>query len=295
MNNNRETRRFLCPVCGKNKLEVTHAPHRDGGGMTVLVHCWCGAGQKELAAASGIKPYRLLCWPPPEELGRPVGQFRGTRVKAGPPSAAAVAGWHSRLMSTPEALRYLTEERGLTLETVETYELGYSGDRRAIVIPIRDAAGQLHSAKFRSLDPDAPNGKKKRGLARPAALYPVRVLTGQAWPDFVVLCEGEFDALLSNQNGIPAVTSTSGTGGWQTHPEWAQLFAGWEVAVIYDAGSEPQAAMRAAALCQAGAEAWAVALHLGEGEDISDWFVMHQRTAAELRQLIHRSQSRLTR
>jgi DNA primase len=188
-----------------------------------------------------------------------------------------------------DAFEYLTEERGLTRRTIEKYELGFDRTRRSIAIPIRDAQGESHSAKFRSIDPDAPGGKGKRGMARPASLYPLQILTGHAWPDFVVLCEGELDALLLNQSGIPAVTSTAGTSGWQAHPEWAELFAGWEVAVIYDAGSERLAAKRAAYLCEAGAEAWAVALPLERKEDITNWFMTHQKSAAELRQLIQRS------
>src|SRR5262245_57973610 len=72
----RESRRFPCPICGHDTLEFTHAPHRDGGGWTVLVHCWnCNAGLDEIAAENGIPRYALLKWPPPVELGQPTSSY----------------------------------------------------------------------------------------------------------------------------------------------------------------------------------------------------------------------------
>ena len=61
----------------------------------------------------------------------------------------------------------------------------------------------------------------------------------QLYPDVpraraVVLCEGEFDALLTHQRGLPAATSTAGTS-WD--PAWTGLLAGRRVAVVYDAGA----------------------------------------------------------
>ena len=102
----------------------------------------------------------------------------------------------------------------------------------------------------------------------------------------LLVCEGEFDALLLRQHGFPAVTSTAGTS-WS--PEWNRHVRGRQVAVVYDAGafSLEIAERRAREFVAAGAcEAWAVELGLEKGEDATDWFVNYGRSADDLRRLI---------
>jgi hypothetical protein len=114
-------------------------------------------------------------------------------------------------------------------------------------------------------------------------LYPLSVLGAD--PATLVLCEGELDALLLNQHGIRAVTSTAGTT-WK--PDWDRHVVRRRVAVLYDAGarSYERAERRALALVAAGArEAWPVDLTLAgfaKGEDVGDWFVKYRWDAAAL-------------
>jgi hypothetical protein len=72
--------------------------------------------------------------------------------------------------------------------------------------------------------------------------------------------------------------------------EWAPLFRGRRVPVIYDAGDARDAAYTAAGkLRAAGADAWVVDLAsagLKKGEDITDWFVTYGRNKADLIDLI---------
>jgi hypothetical protein len=251
----------------------------------VLIHCLaCGGGLDEVSETTGIPRWRLLKSPPPKELGPPVSDVFGRqRGRVEPPSEGTVAGWHSALMSNTGALRYLRTRRGLSKDTIERYQLGYSGDRDAVVVPIREANGDLHSAYFRSLNPLATRGK--RNLARPAALFPLAIFADS--PQFVVLCEGEFDALLLNQHGVPAITSTSGTGGWEAHADWGELFVGLHVAVLYDVGSFELAKQRAHYLKKRGArDAWAVSLPLATGEDVTNWFVDYVYPVGELKAVI---------
>jgi hypothetical protein len=75
--------------------------------------------------------------------------------------------------------------------------------------------------------------------------------------------------------------------------EWARLFRGRRVPVVYDAVDARDAANGTAAkLCAAGADAWVVDLAsagLKNGEDITDWFVTYGRNKADLIDLILRS------
>lgn len=283
-----ETRRYTCPACGRKALLVTRAPHRDGTGLTTKINCrGCGAGLNDVSAASDIPRYKLLRWPPPEELGPQAGTDAVVpRIAV---SEGTVGGCVSALWSQKHehALAYLCDRRGLTVDTILDYELGYDVTGDAITLPVRDADNTLLGIKRRLLDPPSPRDKA-RNSPKLAALYPLAVFEED--PPAVVLCEGEFDALLLNQHGVPAVTPTTGTQGWDKHPEWAQWFVGRHVAVIYDAGSDELAAERATRLRRDGARrAWPVDLMLAglkPDEDVTDWFVTYRRTADGLRDVV---------
>jgi hypothetical protein len=126
--------------------------------------------------------------------------------------------------------------------------------------------------------------RKTRALSGPSWLYPLWALAVD--PRLIIVCEGEFDALLLNQHGLAALTSTAGTN-WR--PEWNHWLQGRRVAVLYDAGSIELARRRAAEFRSGGArEAWAVEWprYFAEGEDVGDWFVKYGGSAEELWELI---------
>ena len=284
-----------CPVCGKSdKLDVT----RIGGRWKV--GCWvcCPPDAtpddareylRDLADAVGCRPFELLS-DPLAHLGGQLDQHRPSRAPrvSRELSEAHVAGWASRLRTTPHALAWL-HGRGLTDETIRIYELGYDGDADAITIPVRDEHGEFVNVRRRYLAPDSH--PKMMGLpGRGSQLYPLRILDDD--PAALLVCEGETDALLLNQPGIAAVTSTAGTS-WK--PEWDRFVAGRSVAVMYDAGarSYERAERRALALEDAGAkEAWPVDLSLvgfADGEDVGDWFVTYGWEASALKAFLNES------
>jgi hypothetical protein len=260
-----ETLRFWCPECGVRALDFTHKPHRDGG-WTVLIHCFgCRGGLHDIHAATGIAKWRLLTWPPPDELG-PSEWWVGRREGPGdsPPSEASVAGWRSALVSTPDAMRYLTQRRRLTLETIDRYELGYDRGQDAITFPVRDANGELVNLKRRSLDPAAD--PKTKGLARPACWYPDVPQSGA-----VLLVAGEIDALTGRQLELPAVTTTCGELPEHLAPE----LAGRAVYVMYDVGEDLAAERTARRLRALGSRAVVVRLSrlgLTHKSDLNDLY-----------------------
>jgi hypothetical protein len=282
--------RYACPVCD-GTLYVNWRVGRWTRRPEPFYYCFSCANHYGNATynaelrARGVWPNRLKRGDF-SQLGRPLGRASRNGLVEPPPTEAAVDGWRAALLASPDALRYLLGERGLTVETVEQYELGYEHDRHAVTIPIRDEGGALVNLKRRRLDPAAR--PKIVGLARPAVVYPLGVLADE--PEAVVLCEGELDCLLLNQHGIPALTGTAGTT-WKG--EWAVYLVGRRVAVMYDAGSYELATRRAAGIVGAGArEAWPVDLTragLDHGEDVGDWFVRYGRTADELRRFINDS------
>lgn len=123
----------------------------------------------------------------------------------------------------PERIRAYLESRGLSQESIEKYNIGWNGT--AITIP----TGQFN--KYRK-DPenhsnDVPKYWYEKG--HKATLYNSQVLSTA---HSVVICEGEFDCILLNQNGFPAVTSTGGAGTFLD--EWKELFTGKQVYICMD-------------------------------------------------------------
>jgi hypothetical protein len=274
----------VCPVCGKNNLDVTLKPNGRGN----WVSCWsCEAAGltgaeflAELAEAVGCRPYQLIEDGPTFLADYLNGSVVTARVPAPLPSEATIAGLRSRLLSSRRPLAWL-RRRGISEATVHQFELGFNGG--AIVFPVRDEAGELVNVRFRLLDPEAD--PKVRGLyGRRAQLYPDVPEDGP-----ILLAAGELDALLARQRGLPAVTTTCGA---RLPDQLAPRLAGRRVAVVYDVGEERAAETTAAKLRAAGGEAWAVPLGLPKkGDDLTDWFVKYGRTARELSVLCRRGKS----
>jgi 5S rRNA maturation endonuclease (ribonuclease M5) len=106
----------------------------------------------------------------------------------------------------------------------------------------------------------------------------------------VIVCEGEFDSIILNQNSFLAVTGTAGAGTWK--PEWNAFFKGKNVVLCYDS----DVAGRAGALnllneLQGTASSIKnIDLFGSEAtkdmKDVTDFFVKAQKTAKDFRLMI---------
>jgi hypothetical protein len=280
-----------CPICSHANLDATARP--DGRGW--YVGCWsCEAAGltgadylAELAEAVGCRPYQLIEDAPTFLAACLNGEMTAARVPAPLPSEGTIAGWASRLLSSGRATAWL-RRRGISEETMGRFELGFDG--AAIAIPVRDDAGELVNLRRRFLAHDAD--PKIRGLVgRGTQLYPIGALAGR--PRFLVVCEGELDALLLDQLGLAAITGTGGAGHWK--PEWTEYVAARArgvVAIVLDADATTTARRRAAELRAAGVDARAVDLsRLGYGPktDVGDLLAKHGWTELDLRTFLTRS------
>lgn len=142
------------------------------------------------------------------------------------------------------------ESRGLTLEEVRPFGLGYVVDplpgheryRDMLAIPyLRRSAANKWSAvaiRFRCLIPECdhkshPGGKYVSMPGDGPMLYnPVALLENE---DTIAICEGELDAITATVSGVPAV-GIAGAETWQPH--YTQLFDGYEeVRILADGDS----------------------------------------------------------
>jgi twinkle protein len=123
-------------------------------------------------------------------------------IEAKPPAIAEISD---------EVLLYLTSNRGLRLETIEAFKVGGAD---AVQFPTYSPDGRLVSVK--SLGLERPNGKKQIRIEPAGAAK--HLFGWQALPEnarWVVLCEGEIDALTLSEWGFPALSVPFGAGNHQ--------------------------------------------------------------------------------
>jgi DNA primase len=181
---------------------------------------------------------------------------------------------------------YLRRERGIADEVIDLHCLGWNGQR--VTIPITNREGQVVAFKFAKDPADATTSPKM--LATPGARAELygweRVL---AKPERIIICEGEFDRLVLESRGFAAVTSTGGALTFRR--EWGPYFD--PIPSIYvcfdndDAGRE--GAQRVAKVIPC-APIVRLPEEVGEGGDVTDFFVRLGRGRDEFERLLDAAQ-----
>jgi 5S rRNA maturation endonuclease (ribonuclease M5) len=194
---------------------------------------------------------------------------------------AVTDSWHFALLNSAEMMTYLAS-RGISMDSVIDWKLGWTGDR--IAIPIWDEY-KVINAKLYKIGGDSGNKMVWAAPGTPASLYvPQNMIRDEP----IVLVEGEFDCIVARQNKINAQTATAGAKTWKR--EWNEAFRDRDVYILYDHDDPGRegAAKIAAELHSVGTKV-AVAAWPNEtaaGYDVTDWFARDHRTAAELRALL---------
>jgi len=219
------------------------------------------------------------------------------------------AAW-AAMPALPEAwIARLQEQRGWTADAINGLDLRMQTrrwDKRTgqvaeiehadrIAIPVRDSDGKLRNIRCYK-----PGARKMKifsfgpGIGG-ARLFPAR----PALPDSVVLVtEGEVDAICAVSHGFDAITQTSKTKFWPA--DQAAVLAGRDVVICYDCDQPGQryAVHAAESLAKVAQRVrlltwpnWMGRQADGEwpkdhGEDLTDFFVKHGKSAADLRALI---------
>lgn len=134
--------------------------------------------------------------------------------------------YHSRLMALTGPIRdMLRERRGLTDDTLRTFQLGWDGER--ITIPIYDEFNSLVNFRRYKWNSTDDQWKVLNYVDEYNNSYgEVRIFGIDRVVDpsvaYIVWAEGEMDRLCAEQHGFPTACATSGAGTWK--PEWTKLF-----------------------------------------------------------------------
>lgn len=181
---------------------------------------------------------------------------------------------------------YLRWQRGLPDTTIDRYLLGWNGSR--ISIPIFDRQGELAFFKL-ARNPEDQSGSPKM-LATPGAraeLYGWEQILAK--PERIIICEGEFDRLVLESRGFPAVTSTGGAATFRA--EWAEGFREIpSVYICFDNDSAGREGAERVARLIPHARIVRLPEEVGEGGDVTDFFVRLSRSREEFERLLEAAQ-----
>jgi hypothetical protein len=205
---------------------------------------------------------------------------------------AKIDGWASALLGNKTALEALKKKRGLTSETVKRYQLGWDG--RVYAIPVRNIHGEIVNVRRYDINVGPDSDRRKiwsvEGMGTPS-LFPMDQLDYEA----LLICEGEFDALVAIQNGIPAITRTGTADHWKR--EWGQLFRGKRVFVCHDMDTKGQEANSKIVAGLRGKTKSTTVVHLPyeitakHGKDLSDFFVEDGYTKKDFTELLRQGKT----
>lgn len=282
--------RFLCPFHGDTE------PSANVNMTNGLWHCKaCGAsgGPIDFVMKSQNVDYkaaltevgRLAGMEPPSLARRVNGaaELAPATVTKGKLTEANVKAWHEAALRNADLMRWFTEHRGFTGDTIAARQLGWDGSR--VTIPVRDAAGKLVNVRRYLRNATKEQGKMLPLVPGEAAtqLYPLV----DPLPPEVYLVEGEWDAMLMHQEGLTqTLTVTAGTGIWK--PWMTPLFENRMVTILpdNDDAGRTGAAKLAAILANVATVFICQIPNLPAKGDVTDFFVEQQRSADELRTLI---------
>lgn len=257
---------------GNPELWDCHRCDLGGSAIDLLIHA---DGMTKAQAFAELE--RLAGLEPP---ARPRRRTQGSPQKRPLPSEQTIAQWAQTLTERPAQQTQLTELRAWSPEVMERYQIGvHDPDRGScshrdprVSIPVRDAEGTLVGLVCYQPNPDRRNeGNSKARAVGTRNLFPAPeiVESGDQW---LLLCEGEPDALCGLSIGLPCV-SVPGVGKWDKG--WVTRFADRKILLVPDADEEGRAwATRVAACLVESASAVRIAelaASRDDGYDLTDW------------------------
>src|SRR5215831_5006823 len=235
-----------------------------GGGVIDLIRSrsrWVDPGQ---ASANGA----------PSPRGAPTEKI----------NMGMIDGWHAHLLDNEALSDYLVTERGIHTKTLADFKIGYDSSRRCYTIPVF-GYDKKEIWNVRRYDPFPADERRKiwsvQGM-RPTELYPAWMVN--EWDELVV-GEGEWDVILTIQNGHGAVTRTAAADVWR--PEWTARLKGKRLYMGHDADHKGQLANRKIARAThrtSDVRVLKLPFDIVEkhGEDLTDFWLNHDSAEFEV-------------
>ena len=273
----------LCPLHDDNNPSLSISIGWRDQRPKLLIHCHvCGPVFRELLDSLHLDPWKVqtnlhfvdVAYRPSEDSTPP------QPVELGAEASATVERFRQALANNESQMSWICERRGLEWDTVREAGIGFDGHR--FVVPIT-RHGKLVGIKRYDADGGSPKWQTAPGTR--AALYPDPVrMHDEPW---LTIVEGEWDALIGQQHGLPTYSPTHGASGYP-RDEWLPYFIGKKVALCFDCDDPGREGAKRWAewLNSNGVSCWTIDLGLGHKEDLSDFFTHYGRTRGDFLRLV---------
>lgn len=200
------------------------------------------------------------------------------------PTDEQIDNWTDKLFSNAERLKKFIKKRGFTETTIKEFRIGWNDRDKRFTLPVYDAEGRVVNVRRYNLE--STNSADK--MISILDYGEVRLFLWDGFDqDEVILCEGEWDAIIGRQYGFNTVATTGGAGTWK--PEWNPAFDGKHVVILYDSdeNGDMGAAKVESAIHDFAASVVRLRLPMPKGQkDLTDFFVAQGHTAEDLQELI---------
>ena len=157
------------------------------------------------------------------------------------PSPGARSSLEERISSyetnIEAAIPYLTS-REITRDTAARFRLGYDPATNRLTIPYLTPAGAWHVKRRCITDHDHKTVSCPKYVYDPGADHHLFNAQTLLKAEYVVLVEGEIDAITCEQHGIPAV-AYPGVQAWPKHQHWRWCFDSCDEVVVVADADEP--------------------------------------------------------
>jgi len=198
------------------------------------------------------------------------------------PDDEEIRRWVEALQKSPTMLGKMKEQRGLSEATIEKFEIGWHKDR--YTIPVRDADGVLQNVRRYKINATKAADKMMNLAGHgEARLFLPWML---AEPE-IIITEGELDAIIGQEHGLPTMSHTAGASVWK--PQWNPLFQEKTVFICYDVDD---AGVNGALKVAAGVSRYAKAVYIirlplpVKGSDVTNFFVDQGYTTKDFLELM---------
>jgi twinkle protein len=176
-----------------------------------LLDLWRTA--KGLDAATAIKEAKAF-------LGIRDPELRRERKNYSKPSSNG----EQPLDESGAAIKWLTTERKLTPEIIAAFKIAAWPEKRAIVFPCYNPAGELVNRSYRSLSRDGEKKSVWQDTGCAPCLFGWHALPSGVYRERrIIICEGHLDCMTWAQWGFPALSVPNGSGREWIDFEWDRL------------------------------------------------------------------------
>lgn len=199
---------------------------------------------------------------------------------------------------SPETKQFLREKRGLTEESLAKYRVGWCTKRERNTFPVFDESYNLVNVRFHNSKKD-PKTLNWTGYGQ-ARMWGLERLAKAAPGITVVITEGEFDAMLVEQEtGLLATSTTNGAKAFI--PDWVKFFHTFHVVLLYDSDAPGREAVHSLVLpafkpaIEAGQVLsikviWLYDMPVDKGhKDFTDWVVKDGGSGTRLKEIIQQT------